>query len=58
MTEMEARAAAVRAQLDALPAAELRRFLAFLAGRSVQAIELPPAEFLADLAVRTEQAGR
>jgi hypothetical protein len=54
----EARVAAVSAQLAALPDAVLRRFLAWLPGRNVQAIELPLAEFLADLAVRAERASR
>ena len=53
-----ARVAMVSAQRAALPDADLRRFLAWLAGENVQAIELPLPEFLADLAVRAERAAR
>jgi hypothetical protein len=48
----------VRAHLAALLDAEVRRFVAYLAGRNVEAIDLPLAEFLADLAVQAERAGR
>jgi hypothetical protein len=46
------------AQLAALPDAEMRRFLADLAGCNVEAMELPLAGFLAELAVQAERDGR
>jgi hypothetical protein len=52
----EDRRAAVRAQLEPLSEHELRVFLAGLARRSLEAVELPLAEFLAERAQHREQA--
>ncbi len=53
-----ARRQAVAAQLDALPEHEVRTFLAYLTALDVQAVELPLAQFLADLAPRAGGDGR
>ena len=55
MSNLEDRRAAVLAQLDALTDHERSEFLAYLSGRDVAAVELPLAEFLADLARQREQ---
>jgi hypothetical protein len=51
---LEDRRAAVRAQLEPLSEHELRVFLADLAQRSLEAVELPLAEFLAGRARHRE----
>jgi hypothetical protein len=53
---LEDRRAAVRAQLEPLSEHDLRGFLAELARRSLEAVELPLAVFLAERAQQREQA--
>ena len=57
MRAIDDRRAAVLAQLRARPSNDVRAFVAYLATLNIDAVELPLAAFLADLAQRRPAAG-